>query len=298
MQNTLTSDFSIILEGYRKKVEQGLQKYLRPGSTRPARLHSAMEYSCRAGGKRLRPTLLLATYDLAPSNNNPLPAAIAIECLHTYSLIHDDLPCLDNSTLRRGKATCHTEFDEATALLAGDALLTYAFELLAQHYTHAPELALTLIQELSKAANSERLIGGQMEDILAEQNGTNREQLAFIHANKTAALIQASLAMGMHLSTLEQTHLKAICEYGFHLGMAFQIADDVLDITSTPEALGKSTGIDDRNEKATYPAIHGLQAAKEAVQKHSKQAASCLETLPGDTHFLQTLALHLAERVH
>src|SRR5688572_3665558 len=179
-------------------VERGLSLYVPSAQTRPARLHTAMRYSLDAGGKRLRPVLVLAAAELfGAANEAALPAAVAIECVHTYSLIHDDLPCMDNDDLRRGRPTAHKAFDEATALLTGDALLTHAFALLTESYAATPALAHALVRELADAAGSRRLIGGQMEDLLAEKkSGVTRATLEFIHLNKTAAMIEASFVMG------------------------------------------------------------------------------------------------------
>ena len=190
-------EFSARLADHVARVERGIDRLLPPADTPPARLHQAMRYSLQAGGKRLRPVLVLAAAELfdPAGRADPLPAAVAIECIHTYSLIHDDLPCMDNDDLRRGRPTCHKEFDEATALLAGDALLTQAFALLATAYPASP--GLDLVRELAVAAGSERLVGGQMSDLLAESDRkVTAAELEFIHLNKTAAMIEAALAVG------------------------------------------------------------------------------------------------------
>src|SRR5262245_25221608 len=191
-------DFSAELKRQVARVEQGIDRFVPTATTRPARLHTAMRYSLEAGGKRLRPVLLLASAELCGvKTDSAVPAAVAVECVHTYSLIHDDLPCMDNDDLRRGRPTAHKAFDEATALLAGDALLTHAFALLAENYAAQPALAQALIRELADAAGSRRLIGGQMEDLLAEKKpDATEEELGFIHLNKTAAMIEAALVMG------------------------------------------------------------------------------------------------------
>src|SRR5882724_3597642 len=183
-------DFSTKLNILIAQVDQGLDTIVPSASTRPARIHEAMRYSLQAGGKRLRPVFVLAAAELCgPDAYNAIPAAVAVECVHTYSLIHDDLPCMDNDDLRRGRPTAHKQFDEATALLAGDALLTQAFIILAQQYRATPALAHRLIAELADAAGSEHLIGGQMEDLAAEKTQASPDQLEFIHLNKTAAMI-------------------------------------------------------------------------------------------------------------
>ena len=187
-----TEEFKKEFEARRLKVEAAIDKYLPAEDTRPSIVHKAMRYSMEAGGKRIRPMLLLAAHDMFPSEIDPLPACVAIECLHTYSLIHDDLPCMDNSDLRRGKPTCHKQFDETMALLAGDALLTYSFRLLADAYKAYPKVAAGLVLDLSDAGGSTKMIGGQVEDVLGERDGKmTPEKLDFIHHNKTAALITA-----------------------------------------------------------------------------------------------------------
>ena len=286
------------LNDFLKKVEQGLELYLPRANTRPTHLHEAMHYSMQAGGKRLRPILLLAASDLYPSEDEALPASIAVECMHTYSLIHDDLPAMDNSDLRRGKPTCHKQFDEATAILAGDALLTYAFELLSTHYANDPKLAISLIQELSQAAGSQKLIGGQMEDILAEASGGTAEGLAYIHANKTAALLQASLCMGVHLSSAPEPVLGEARTLGFHLGMAFQIVDDILDLTGNEALLGKTTGLDAQHQKATYPALFGLEASRDAARTHTQTALEACNRMGGNNGFLKQLVTKLLDRAY
>src|SRR4051812_17949218 len=191
-------DFASELKRQVARVERGIDRHVPRADTRPTRLHAAMRYSLEAGGKRLRPVLVLAAAELFGTKDDAaLPAAVALECVHTYSLIHDDLPCMDNDDLRRGRPTAHKQFDEATALLAGDALLTHAFGLLSTAYANNPGLAHALARELADAAGSRRLIGGQMEDLLAEKkaNATN-DELEFIHLNKTAAMIEAALVMG------------------------------------------------------------------------------------------------------
>ena len=181
-------EFKKEFEEKRLKVEDAIRRLLPPEDTRPSIVHQAMRYSMEAGGKRLRPMLILAAHDMFPSQIDPYPACVAIECLHTYSLIHDDLPCMDNSDLRRGKPTCHKKFDETMALLAGDALLTYAFELLAKHYQDTPRIAAGLVLDLSIAGGSQKMIGGQVEDVLGERDGKmTPDKLEFIHHNKTGS---------------------------------------------------------------------------------------------------------------
>src|SRR4051812_39480637 len=233
-------DFAAALKRQVSRVEKGIDLHVPPATTRPVRLHSAMRYSLEAGGKRLRPVLVLAAAELFGSaDDSALPAAIAMECVHTYSLIHDDLPCMDDDDLRRGKPTAHKQFDEATALLAGDALLTHAFALLATSYASDPALANALTRELADAAGSRRLIGGQMEDLLAEKKpNATPDELEFIHLNKTAAMIEASLVMGGLVGGASEATLAELRRAGRHLGLAFQIIDDILDATADTKTLG------------------------------------------------------------
>ncbi|MBI2511016.1 MAG: polyprenyl synthetase family protein [Opitutae bacterium] len=290
-------DFHAQFQSYVERTERGIAELLPPADTRPARLHEAMRYSLQAGGKRLRPVLLLATADLFGRRHNALPAAVALECIHTYSLVHDDLPCMDNDDLRRGRPTAHKQFDEATALLAGDALLTYAFQLLSRHYGGTPALCTALLRELAEAAGSEKLIGGQMEDLLAEKksNATPTE-LDFIHLNKTAAMITAALTAGGLCGGAREDDLGALRDAGRSLGLAFQIVDDVLDATADTATLGKTAGKDAKADKTTYVKLHGLDAARRHATEQTEAALAALGRLPGNVAFLVELVRQMADR--
>ena len=290
-------DFTVQLQTYRERVERALQTHLPPASTAPGRLHEAMRYSLEAGGKRLRPVLLLASADLFGAGSDTADAAaVAIECIHTYSLIHDDLPCMDNDDLRRGRPTAHKQFDEATALLAGDALLTHAFWKLAD-YSNQPAVATGLLAELAAAAGSQQLIGGQMEDLLAEKkSGVTPAELRSIHLKKTAAMISAALAMGGIVAQVHTEHVTTLRTVGQHLGLAFQIVDDVLDATADTATLGKTAGKDAKADKTTYVKLHGLDAARSLARKESDAALAALARLPGDTSFLTALVKNMATR--
>jgi geranylgeranyl diphosphate synthase type II len=293
-------DFADELSRLVARVECGLDAYLPPAETRPAKLHEAMRYSLSSGGKMLRPVLVLATAELfkVDSPVDPMPAAVAIECLHTYSLIHDDLPCMDNDDLRRGRPTVHKAFDEATALLAGDALLTHAFALLATHYTTSPALANALVRELADAAGSRRLIGGQMEDLLAEKKiDPSAADLEFIHLNKTAAMIEAALVMGGLIGGASEQQLFSFRETGRHLGLAFQIMDDVLDASGDSSTLGKTAGKDAKANKATFVKLHGLESSRRLAREHTEKAESVLASVGGDTAFLIALIDSMATRI-
>ncbi len=299
-------DYSIKLNALAARTEAALDALvpaLPSGSpSGPARVHEAMRHSLRAGGKRLRPVLALAAAELGGGEAAlaaALPAAAALECVHTYSLIHDDLPCMDDDDLRRGLPTCHRAFDEATALLAGDALLNQAFLVLAENYADRPALAVRLVRELADAASGRRLVGGQMQDLLAEralEQGrppASRDELEFIHLNKTAAMLEASLVCGGLAGGLPESDLETLRRAGRHLGLAFQIVDDVLDATADTTALGKTAGKDARAGKATYVSLHGLDSARRMAADETKQAHEALRSLRGDTAFL----LFLAERM-
>jgi geranylgeranyl diphosphate synthase type II len=289
-------DFPAELKRQVARVERGLDLHLPRGDTRPARLHTAMRYSLEAGGKRLRPVLVLAAAELAGvTDDRALPAAVAIECVHTYSLIHDDLPCMDNDDLRRGRPTAHKAFDEATALLAGDALLTHAFTLLAGHY--AGDLARSLVRELADAAGSQRLIGGQMEDLLAEKKAdATAGELEFIHLNKTAAMIEAALVMGGLAGGAKGTELTTLRTVGRHLGLAFQIIDDVLDATADTATLGKTAGKDAKAGKTTYVKLHGLAASRRIAAEHTAHARTALSPFAATNQFLLALIDSMASR--
>jgi geranylgeranyl diphosphate synthase, type II len=291
-------DFSTKLNSLVAQAEAGLDQYLPPAGTRPTRLHTAMRYSLQSGGKRLRPVLVLAAAELGGGSAGPaVPAAVAVECVHTYSLIHDDLPCMDDDDLRRGRPTAHRQFDEATALLAGDALLTHAFSLLSRAYADQPAVANQLVQTLSQAAGSERLIGGQMEDLLAEkQPDTSAEELEFIHRNKTGAMIEASLRLGGLVAGLEAADLQALETAGSHLGIAFQIADDVLDATADTATLGKTAGKDARAGKTTYVSLHGVERSRHLITRHTAAALEALARFGERGAFLAWLAESLVAR--
>ena len=294
---TSTMDFSSRLQTLTAQTEAALDTLVpalpADAPAGPARIHAAMRYSLQAGGKRLRPALALAAAGLAgpEAQANALPVAGALECIHTYSLIHDDLPCMDNDDLRRGRPTCHRAFDEATALLAGDALLAQAFLITAEAYANRPALAAALLRELARASSATRLVGGQMQDLLAERAGTaTAGELDFIHLNKTAALLEASLVCGGLVGSLPDAAITELRRAGRHLGLAFQIIDDVLDATAESTALGKTAGKDARAGKATYVSLHGLEAPTRAAAEETTRARAALASLPGDASLLLGLA--------
>jgi geranylgeranyl pyrophosphate synthase len=283
------------------RVERGIDQRLPAADEVPSRLHEAMRYSLEAGGKRLRPVLVLAASELFDPEErvDPIPAAVAVECIHTYSLIHDDLPCMDDDDLRRGRPTCHRAFDEATALLAGDALLTSAFWLLNEGYSAQPALALELTRELSTAAGSRQLIGGQMLDLLSEKSADVTDAMLHqIHAGKTGAMICASLVMGGLIGGASPAMIAVLRDGGASLGMAFQIMDDILDATSDAATLGKTPGKDAKAGKATFVTLHGLVSSRRTMEEESASASRTFQSLPGDPTFLLELVQHLTSRTH
>ena len=284
-------DFAASLKCHVARIELGLDRFLPAATTRPARLHTAMRYSLLGGGKRLRPVLTLAAAELlGVSDDSALPAAVAVECIHTYSLIHDDLPCMDNDDLRRGRPTAHKQFDEATALLAGDALLTEAFIILSAHYAAETALAHALLRELAAAAGSRRLIGGQMEDLLAEKKtDATAAELEFIHLNKTAAMIEVSLVLGGLCAHADAATIARLRTVGRHLGLAFQIIDDVLDATADTATLGKTAGKDAQAGKTTFVKLHGIDASRRIARDHTQAARDGLKALSGNPEFLLAL---------
>jgi geranylgeranyl diphosphate synthase, type II len=271
------------LANYLKKqaalVETFLAGELPRKSAHPRKLHEAMRYSIQAGGKRLRPILVLAASELAGGKvDAALPAAAAVECIHTYSLIHDDLPCMDNDDLRRGLPTCHKAFGEAIALLAGDALLTAAFDFVARVPSGKRYGAAEYVTALAGAAGSRELIGGQTADMEAEGAGTaTAADLRRIHSGKTAAMISVSLRLGAMSAQAPDAEVRALADFGRDLGLAFQIIDDILDVTQTAAVLGKSPGKDAAAGKATYPSVLGLDASHRAAKKMTARALKRLE---------------------
>jgi len=279
-----------------QQAEASLRR-LTPGATaRPARLHGAMRYSLEAGGKRLRPVLCLATAVAFAPQADATHAATALECVHTYSLIHDDLPCMDDSDLRRGRPSCHKAFDEATALLAGDALQPLAFELLATGYADRPALATALVRELAVTAGSTLLVGGQTEDMGGLAAGATDDRLQFILLGKTAAMLSASFAMGALVGGASAADVEHCRLAGRAAGVAFQLVDDLLDLTADAAQLGKPVGADAQNGKFTYAGLHGVEATKQRIEQLTAEAVTHLQATKGDTAFLVELVRRMAAR--
>jgi geranylgeranyl diphosphate synthase type II len=272
---------SVYLKERRKLVERALDRCLPAATVRPAIIHRAMRYSLLAGGKRLRPILTLAAAEACNAKDlgNILPAACAVELIHTYSLVHDDLPCMDDDDLRRGRPTSHKVFGEGIAVLAGDALLTRAFGLLATVKPAKRYPLSQLLAETEAAAGSLQLIAGQVADLQAEGKKLSIRDVRFIHDRKTAAMIVLSLRLGAMIAGATPRHLKALTDFGASLGLAFQILDDILDITATSEQLGKSAGKDLKAAKATYPAVIGLENARKEAEIQTRKALRSLDVL-------------------
>ncbi len=278
-------------------VNLALDRFLPSAAAKPATIHRAMRYSLFAGGKRLRPALCLAAAAACGGDEaQAVPLACAVECIHTYSLVHDDLPAMDDDDYRRGKLTNHKVFGEAIAILAGDALLTQAFEIAAQcrgwpRYSHQ-----RVILELASAAGSLHLIAGQVADVEGEGRRISIQQLRYIHERKTSALLRCSVRLGGMSANCTAAQLKALTDFGCNIGLAFQIIDDILDVTQTSQQLGKTAGKDAASQKATYPAIVGLKKSRALAQRLTRRAFSALKRFKGKAGLLEGLAEFLLSR--
>lgn len=278
-------------------VDSALQKLLPAADVEPSSIHGAMRYSVFAGGKRIRPILCLETSRIFTADVTPaLYPACAIEFIHTYSLIHDDLPALDNDDLRRGKPTCHRKFGEAIAILAGDALLTLAFETVGAVPVDA-EIRVKMLQEISKSAGSVNgMVGGQVADLEAEGKGVGPDTLEYIHRSKTAALIRASITAGAICAGAGEEEVTRLRHFGETLGWAFQVTDDILDVEESSAALGKTAGKDIAQQKATYPAVFGLEKSHQIASELSSQAVADLAPFGAQATRLRAIAEFLVHR--
>jgi geranylgeranyl diphosphate synthase type II len=292
------------LEKTRIFVDRRLSRYVPRETAVPVIIHKAMRYSLFAGGKRLRPALTLAAAFAARSGKisgktflfrqveDAVPAACALEMIHTYSLIHDDLPAMDDDDLRRGRPTCHKVFGEAMAILAGDALLTQAFETLAA----APRRTAELVRAVAKGAGTLGMVGGQVLDLEAEGKKADLATVQAIHLRKTAALILASCEAGALAVGAGAARRAAIVKFGKNIGLAFQVVDDILDVTSSSEVMGKTAGKDVKAGKATYPAVMGLEKARKTAERLTETALNALRPLGERAHFLEVLGRFVVER--
>ncbi len=269
----------------------------------PDKLFESMSYSLLAGGKRLRPILVLATLEaLNQPIERGLPYALALEMIHTYSLVHDDLPAMDDDDLRRGKPTNHKVYGEATAILAGDALLTRAFSYIAEAYMQHPEVeaatTVKLIAELGRRAGARGMVGGQMADIEGEGQALSLDQLEYIHLHKTGDLLVAALRGGGYLAEADERQLEALTRYGVCIGLAFQIQDDILNVEGDAVLLGKAVGSDANRNKATYPALLGMNASRDKLHSLVAEAKQALESIDIHESMLHALADYVIERLH
>jgi len=290
-------DLSAYLATRTESVNAALDRFLPSEKTKPATIHKAMRYSLFAGGKRMRPAVLLAAAAACGGKEaDAMPLACAVECIHTYSLIHDDLPAMDNDDFRRGKPTNHKVFGEGIAVLAGDALLTQAFEIAAQakgwqRYSHKD-----LILELAIASGSLQLVAGQVADLEGEGKKLSVSELRYIHERKTSALLCCSVRLGGMSANCTPVQLQALTDFGYNVGLAFQVIDDILDVTQTSEQLGKTAGKDVAVQKATYPAIVGLEKSRKIAAQLTAKAFAALKPFKGKAVALEALAEYLLKR--
>ncbi|MDP2961105.1 MAG: polyprenyl synthetase family protein, partial [candidate division Zixibacteria bacterium] len=272
--------------------ERALDSFLPDKKVEPKSLHKAMRYSVFAGGKRLRPILAIASFEAVGGKGKKiLPVACALEMIHTYSLIHDDLPCMDNDDLRRGKPTLHKVYGEGMAVLAGDALHALAFELLLK--ANNPQVVL----EVAKAIGTEGMIGGQVKDLEAEGKKVSLKQVGYIHTHKTGKLLRASIRAGAILGGADKKTLLALTYYAERFGLAFQIVDDILDVVGKEEEMGKKRGSDKANSKATYPEVAGLEKSKSLARNLLKQAKVKLDILKEKNWIFEKLADYVYDRI-
>jgi len=285
------------LAGRGKRVDAALDACLPSPNRRPSTIHKAMRHSVFAGGKRLRPVLCLAAADACLGDpENAMPAACAVELMHTYSLVHDDLPSMDDDDLRRGRPTCHKVFGEGMAVLCGDALLTEAFAVLARIRPTPRYRTGDFVRELAETGGSRKLIGGQVMDLEGEGKPLDKGAIVRIHETKTAALLATSLRLGAMSANATPVRLDAVSRFGRALGLAFQVIDDILDVTQSSETLGKTAGKDAAADKATFPAILGLDASRREAARLTRTAMRALDPLRGNADRLRQIAEYLLVR--
>lgn len=289
-----------LLNDYRERVDSALQHWLPEEGTQPEQLHGAMRYAVLGGGKRVRPVLVYATGAALGVKLSKLDGpACAVEMIHAYSLVHDDLPAMDDDELRRGRPTCHIAYDEATAILAGDGLLTMAFEVLASDESMgvSPEQRIRMVQELATASGNRGMVGGQAIDIAAEGQQLSLEQLKNMHAHKTGALIRAAVRLGALSSpTLTSEQAQQLDSYAEAIGLAFQIRDDILDVEADTETLGKPQGSDEARNKPTYTSLLGLDGARQKAQELHQQALESLQGLGKAAEPLRWISAYIVDR--
>lgn len=278
-------------------VERALKEELDRTPVLDDTLRASMAYSLMAGGKRLRPVLLMAAADAVGADGTKfLPVACALEMIHTYSLIHDDLPAMDNDDLRRGKPTNHVVYGEGIAILAGDALLTLAFTVILRQKAVPAEALLRVVDEISRAAGAEGMVGGQVLDLEAENRQISMEELRRVHTGKTGALFRAALRSGAILAGASEEQLSALTAYADHFGLAFQITDDILDVIGNAEEIGKPVGSDEKNHKSTYVTLTSLEMAQELARRTVAEAEAALSVFGQEATFLRELVAYLVNR--
>ena len=288
-------DFAVYYENQRKLVENFLKNRIAKKGI--SKVDDAMEYSLMAGGKRIRPILLMAAAEAVGSTGyNYLPVACGLEMIHTYSLIHDDLPCMDDDDYRRGRLTNHKVYGEAMAILAGDALLTQAFEVILRQPHVSAELLLQVVKEMSIAAGPNGMVGGQVIDMLSEGKRISMEELRKMHMGKTGALFRAAIRSGAIMAQADEKQLEALTTYADCFGLAFQITDDILDVVGDEAVIGKPVGSDERNDKSTYVTLTSLEEARRLAADTVAQAVEALEVFGDKASFLKELVEMLLER--
>ena len=287
------------LETSKQSIEQWLSTVLHSPIPEYKRLYESMNYSLLQGGKRIRPILTKAVLDAMKVDASLYKEFLcALECIHTYSLIHDDLPAMDNDDYRRGNLTNHKVYGDGMAILAGDGLLTYAFQLCSENTTASAEQKIKAIQCLATAAGPEGMVGGQAFDLLSEGKHIPLEELKILHSGKTGALFNAAIELGLILSNADQAKYAAYMTYANCLGLLFQITDDILDVTGTIEELGKTPGSDIRQDKSTYVSLLGLDEARNEAHAVAQKAHAALATIEDDTHILSAIIDYLMDRTH
>ena len=286
------------LASRRGRIGAALEKVVPSDREYPETIHRAMRHSLFGGGKRIRPILAIATAEAVENQVNAVErAACALELVHTYSLIHDDLPALDNDDYRRGRPTCHKVFGEAMAILAGDALLTLAFQVLSDLSDVPGERRIRMVNELATGAGTVNgMIGGQVADLEAEGKQVDAAHLDYIHRSKTGALIRASVRIGAIYAGADRAQFGALSEYGTHIGLAFQIVDDILDVVGSTETLGKTAGKDEAQQKATFPALYGLEASRDQANRHLAEAVEALRRIGEPSVRLREIAGRIVTR--
>lgn len=290
-------DLKTYLQITAQEIDAAMDGFLPKAKDRPSTIHAAMRYSVFAGGKRLRPVLCLAAAEACGGESSAaLAPACAVELMHTYSLVHDDLPAMDDDDLRRGRPTCHKVYGEGMAVLCGDALLTESFLVLSKTPTTQRYGTRDYISELAETGGSRKLIGGQVMDLEGEGKKLTKRDLVRIHEAKTAALLTTSLRLGAMTANATPAKLDALTHFGYALGLAFQVIDDILDVTQSTEVLGKTAGKDEAVEKSTYPAILGLEASRKEAARLTKAAMDALKPFKSKAKRLEEIASHLLQR--